>query len=78
MKRLPLILIVIAVGIAGCDSSKDTPVEITELVVGNGKVATVDSMIQVLYTAWVLNADTFMTDETLKEPPYCRQCLRGG
>ncbi|NND70542.1 MAG: hypothetical protein HKN43_03085 [Rhodothermales bacterium] len=77
MKRLSAILLVLAVGIAGCDSNQDTPVEISELVIGSGKVATVDSMIQVVYTAWVDNADTFQTDQTLEEPTVLSTLLEG-
>lgn len=78
MKKLLLPLLIIGIVFTGCDSTEDDiPVIIEDVVIGNGKAAGLDSMIQVVYTASVQNGNTFLTDASLKEPTVLSTLIEG-
>lgn len=78
MKKIFLPLLICGLLLAGCDSAEDDqPVIIEDLVVGTGKVAGLDSLIQVEYDAMVQGGDTFLTDATLQEPTILGSLIEG-
>ncbi len=78
MKRLTLPLLAFLIILAGCDGgSGDEDVIIEDVVIGTGKIAELDSMIQVVYTASVQDGDVFITDGSLEEPTVLRTLISG-